>query len=58
MLGREIAVLVNQSLHPGTYELEWDGTNYASGVYYYKLSVLNSKSPVEYEQTKRMVLIK
>lgn len=58
MLGKEIAVLVNQSFQPGTYKFEWDGTNYASGVYYYKLSILNSESSVKYQETKRMVLIK
>jgi hypothetical protein len=58
MLGKEIAVLVNQRLQPGTYQVEWDGTNYASGVYYYKLSILNSGSSVKHQETKRMVLIK
>ncbi len=37
ILGREIAVLVNDHLKPGKYELVWDGTNYPSGVYYYRL---------------------
>jgi len=52
LLGREIATLVNESLPPGTYEVEWDGTNYPSGVYYYTLSAESFK------QTKRMVLIR
>nr|HMT11382.1 T9SS type A sorting domain-containing protein [Ignavibacteria bacterium] len=58
MLGREVDVLVNSDLHPGTYEVDWDGSNYASGVYYYKLSVLNSGPSVKYQETKRMLLIK
>jgi len=58
MLGREIDILVNTDLQPGTYEVDWDGSNYASGVYYYKLSVLNSGSSVKYHETKRMLLIK
>jgi hypothetical protein len=58
MLGREVDVLVNTDLQPGTYEVDWDGSNYASGVYYYKLSVLNSGSSVKYQETKRMLLIK
>ncbi|MBE2216747.1 MAG: T9SS type A sorting domain-containing protein [Ignavibacteria bacterium] len=58
MLGREVDVLVNTDLYPGTYEVDWDGSNYASGVYYYKLSVLNSGSSVKYQETKRMLLIK
>lgn len=60
ILGSEITVLVNESISPGTYEVEWDGTNYPSGVYFYKLVVsgaepLNTKG---YTETKKMVLIK
>jgi hypothetical protein len=52
LLGCEVATLVNEQLKPGTYEVEWDGWNYPSGVYFYKLI---SES---FTQTKRMVLIK
>ena len=52
ILGREITTLVNEQLQPGTYEVEFDGTNYSSGVYFYTLIT-------EYfNQTKRMMLIK
>jgi hypothetical protein len=52
LLGREIATLVNQPLQPGTYEVEWDATNYPSGVYFYKLTAGN------FIDTEKMVLIK
>ena len=52
ILGREVATLVNQQLKPGSYEVEWDGSNYPSGVYFYKLSTES------FTNTKRMVLIK
>jgi hypothetical protein len=52
ILGREIAVLVNNKLNPGTYEAEFDGSNYPSGVYFYRLSA------GEYTESKKMVLIK
>jgi photosystem II stability/assembly factor-like uncharacterized protein len=52
VLGREVAVLVNESLSPGTYEAEWDGTNYPSGVYFYKLIAS------EFTETRKMVLVK
>jgi photosystem II stability/assembly factor-like uncharacterized protein len=51
-LGREAAILVNQRLSAGTYEVEWNASNYAGGVYYYKLSTDN------YSETKKMILIK
>ncbi len=52
ILGREITFLVNQQLQPGTYEVEWDGSNYSSGIYYYSLVT------TEFVETKKMVLIK
>ena len=57
ILGREVATLVNEHLKPGTYEYEWpapsgDGSNFASGIYFYKLQT------EDFTQTKRMVLIK
>jgi hypothetical protein len=52
VLGREIAVLVNQKQHAGKYEVVWDATNFPSGVYFYKLIADN------YTQTKKMVLTK
>ncbi len=53
VLGREIAVIVNQQLKPGTYEVDFDGSNYPSGVYFYRLSINN-----EQLAAKKMVLIK
>jgi photosystem II stability/assembly factor-like uncharacterized protein len=52
VLGKEIITLVNEHLSPGTYEVEWDGTNYPSGVYFYKL--INDS----YTETRKMMLIK
>jgi hypothetical protein len=37
ILGREIKVLLNKKLSPGSYEVEFDGSNLPSGVYFYKL---------------------
>jgi hypothetical protein len=52
ILGREITTLVNEYLQPGTYEAEFDGTNYPTGVYYY---TINAGS---FSQSKKMVMIK
>jgi hypothetical protein len=52
VLGKEIAVLVNQQFQPGIYEVEWDASNYPSGVYFYKLKI------DDFTETKKMVLIK
>ena len=38
LLGREVAILVNESKAPGSYEVKWDATGLASGVYMYRLT--------------------
>jgi photosystem II stability/assembly factor-like uncharacterized protein len=52
VLGREIAVLVNEKLTPGTYEVEWIASNYPSGLYFYRLQT------EYYSEVKKMVFIK
>jgi hypothetical protein len=60
ILGREIAILVNEALQPGTYEVEWDGSNYPSGVYFYRLNVTDASASlsIKFTETKKMVLLK
>lgn len=50
--GREVAVLENQFKKAGNYEVIFDGRNFASGVYFYKLEAEH------FTETKKMVLIK
>jgi flagellar hook assembly protein FlgD len=51
-LGKEISTLVTEKLSPGVYSVNWDGTDYPSGVYFYKLIT------GDYAETRKMVLIK
>ncbi|MEO8209348.1 MAG: T9SS type A sorting domain-containing protein [bacterium] len=50
--GQELKTLVNQNLTAGKYEVEFDASDYPSGVYFYKLSA-NS-----FTITKSMMLVK
>ncbi|MDQ3022666.1 MAG: T9SS type A sorting domain-containing protein [Bacteroidota bacterium] len=52
VLGNEVAVLVNEKLSAGSYSVDFDGSKYSSGVYFYKLEA------GEFVETKRMALIK
>ncbi len=52
ILGREIATLVNEQLKPGTYEVDWDGSAFTSGVYFYTMRTGS------YTETKKMLMIK
>lgn len=49
---KEIAVLVNEELRPGTYEVDWDASLLSSGVYFYTLQ------SDAFIQTRKMVLLK
>jgi hypothetical protein len=33
--GRAVSTLLNSSLTPGTYEIDWNASNYSSGLYFY-----------------------
>jgi Secretion system C-terminal sorting domain len=39
MVGREVSVLVNEKREAGVHEVKCDGSNLASGVYFYRLQV-------------------
>ena len=52
LLGREVAILVNDYQQAGTFDVVFDGTNLASGVYYYQLTT------GELNATKKLMLTK
>jgi len=52
ILGREVAVLVNERKAPGRYEVSFDGSTLSSGVYFYRLAA------GDFTQTKRLMLLK
>ena len=52
ILGKEVATLLNEYKSPGSYIVEFDGSKFASGVYFYQLKAGN------YLDTKKMILMK
>ena len=52
VLGREVATLVNEVKEPGTYTVQFDGSNLASGVYFYRLQAGT------YVETKKLLLLR
>ena len=52
LLGREVAVLVNEKKVAGRYSVKWNATRLSSGIYFYRLSA------GQYQETKRMSLLK
>jgi hypothetical protein len=52
VLGREVALLVNEKKSPGNYEVQFDGSGLASGVYIYRLTAGS------FVQSRTMLLLK
>jgi len=52
LLGQEVATLVNQRQTAGSYEVKFDASNLASGVYIYRLSA------GEFTASKKLMLLK
>jgi len=51
-LGQEITTIVNEHLIAGIYEVNWNASDYPSGIYFYSLSTEN------FTETKKLVLLK
>ncbi len=52
VLGQEVATLLDQEMHPGSFSVEWNAGSVPSGVYYYRLQ---SK---DYSEMRKMVLMR
>lgn len=51
-LGKEVKSIVNETLHPGTYQVNFNAEDLPSGVYLYRLTAGN------FSETKKLILIK
>jgi hypothetical protein len=52
LLGREVAVLVDEKKQPGDYKVTFDGSGLASGVYFYRMQA------GDFVQTRKLLLIR
>jgi hypothetical protein len=52
VLGKDIATLVNEEKSAGTYEVQFNASEFPSGIYFYTLRTAN------YIQTRKMILLK
>ena len=52
LTGREVNKLLDEEVKAGTYNIRWNGSNYASGVYFYRIETES------YTLTKKMLMVK
>jgi hypothetical protein len=50
--GREIATIVDEQMNAGYYSIQWNASNIASGIYFYKLQT------EDFVSVKKMILLK
>ena len=60
VLGEKVVQLADQEMKVGYHQIEFDASHYASGVYLYRLLVVDpeSSSGQGFVETKKMVLMK
>ncbi len=52
LLGQKVATLLDNRMDPGTYAVQFDARNFASGVYFYRLQA------GDFTSSKKMLLLK
>ena len=59
LLGREVAVLVDEQKPAGTYTQQWNANGIPSGVYFYRLQVYpDAVGAGTFNQTKKLILLR
>ena len=51
-LGKAVSVLLGENMEAGIHSAVWDGTDFSSGVYYYRIEA------GEFNETRKMILMK
>ena len=52
ILGREVAILVNEEKKAGNYKIDFNASNLTSGIYFYKIEA------GKFKETKKLILLK
>jgi xylan 1,4-beta-xylosidase len=52
LLGREVAILINEEMSAGTYSWQWSATKMSSGIYFYQMQAGS------FTDTKKLILLK
>lgn len=58
LLGQEIVELASKELLPGLNQIVWNASEFPSGIYFYRLKIINLDGTPDFINTKRLVLLK
>ena len=57
VLGREVKTLVNEVKTAGSYEVKFNASSFASGIYFYRVSITGNDGK-NFVSTRKMLLMK
>ncbi|MBN2012678.1 T9SS type A sorting domain-containing protein [candidate division KSB1 bacterium] len=57
-LGQRVAILRNGQQDAGVYQIQWDASHQASGLYFYRIDVRSSEDNESFKQIRKMMVIK
>jgi hypothetical protein len=57
-IGENIAEVVDEEQSSGTYEVNWDARNFASGIYFYSIKAIPSDGKEAFTSVRKMILLK
>ncbi|NNG26410.1 MAG: T9SS type A sorting domain-containing protein, partial [Ignavibacteriaceae bacterium] len=57
-LGEKIAELVNLNQSAGTYQVAWNASNVASGIYFYSMEAVPTDESKSFRSVRKMILLK
>jgi hypothetical protein len=55
--GRLVKTLVDERQEPGIYQVEWDGKNQSSGIYFFRLQTRIGQA-VEFTSTRKLIFLR
>ncbi|MFH1196058.1 MAG: T9SS type A sorting domain-containing protein, partial [bacterium] len=57
-LGEKVTELINKTQPAGFYEMEWNASNFSSGVYIYQLEAKSQNTAELFHDVKKMILLR
>jgi hypothetical protein len=50
--------LIDELQSTGTYEVNWDASNFASGIYFYSINAVPTEGNDIFQSVRKMILLK
>ena len=58
ILGQKVSILASGFTASGYYKTVWNGSNYASGIYFIRMNAFDSGNTLQFNKIQKIMLIK